>query len=150
MLGEDFVVEECLVRTFVDDFTDALHSVMAVCHAEDYDAAFRLDFYFQWDEMHLAVFDYEYDGGKGAVTSIDVRIGTHPAMALVGEWEAGLLEHVATAALSADESVAILDQLIDGSDQLIYGIEGRHTRRVSLPEDVVSVVDEFLDRLNPE
>ena len=150
VLGEDYVAGECMVRTFVDDFTDELNSVVTLCSSEDQEAAFRLDFYFESDAMLLTAFDYEHDGEEGDATAIDVRIGTHTAMEFLGEWEPGLLEHVVSAALSDDEMIAILDQLIDGSDQFIYRIEGGRTRRVPLPEDMFSILEEFANRLNPD
>ena len=150
VLGEDYSAGGCVVRTFVDDFTDELHSVITVCHSEGYEATFRLDFYFQSEAMLLSVFEYAHDGEEGTVTAMDVRIGAHPAMEFAGEWQSGVLEHAVTAVLSKDKSFAILDQLIDGSERLIYRIGKGHTRRVPLPEDMVGVVEEFANRMNPE
>ncbi len=150
VFGEDYVDGECVVRTFVDDFTDELNSVITLCSSEDQEAAFRLDFYFESDAMLLTVFDYEHDAENGDATALDVRIGTNTAMEFLGEWEPGLLEHVVSAVLSDDEMIAILDQLIDGSDQFIYRIEGGRTRRVPLPEDMFSILENFANRLNPD
>ena len=100
--------------------------------------------------MLLSVFEYAHDGEEGTVTAMDVRIGAHPAMKFAGEWQSGVLEHAVTAVLSKDTSFAILDQLIDGSERLIYRIGKGHTRRVPLPQDMVGVVEEFANRMNPE
>lgn len=150
VLGEDYVAGPCVVRTFVDDFTDELHSVITVCHSEGYEDTFRLDYYFQFDALLLSVYDYERDGEAGDVTSLDVRISGHPAMEFAAEWQSGLFEHAVTAVLSKDRSDELLDQLIDGSDRLIYRIGMGRTQRVPLPEDMVSVVQEFTGRMKGE
>jgi len=146
VLGDDYELENCVVRTFADDFTDELHSVMVICHESD--AAFRVDFYFKSDNIELTVFDEEYEVEAGSVASIDVRVGKNVAMIFEGVWEVDLLEDAASIALSYEEALLILDQLIDGSDQLIYRIENGHTRRVPIPENMTSALEEFLNRVD--
>ena len=87
--GEDFIVGHCMVRSFADDFTDALHSVILQCTSETRGGAARAVVWLESGNLAFELFDKEreYDiPSDGENVSVAIRVDQHPAVELSGKW----------------------------------------------------------------
>ena len=71
---------------------------------------------------------------------VDVRVGSNPAFRVEAVFEDDGLARTATiVGLSTEALVAFLQQLVDGSDRVIYRLEGRGIYRVDIPDRMIDL-----------
>ena len=145
---EDLLVDNCLVGSDFDEFTDELHGVSLVCAGQEFSEAFFLVYHVKDerpddDDPRFAVMflDMEYDGGPGIV-KVDYRIGDNEAGWLAVEWGAPP-QDVGYHRLAEDELSKIRDELRGAPDRFVYQVGGTAIRRVPLPDNFGEVLSEF-------
>ena len=143
--GEDLIVGRCMVRSFADDFTDALHSVILECTSETRGGAARAVVWFESGNLAFEFFDKEreYDiPSNGENVSVAIRVDQHPAVELSGKW------FTRDKLARTEFANSINYNVLGDAEAMIYRIGPNGVvHRIVLPDELAMAAEEFGKRI---
>ena len=152
---EDLAIQNCLVRSIIDSFTDEVTDIMLACNdigEDDFDSSiFRIDYYPRYEVFEISVFDYAQgvnrviDPGKLYPEAV-FRLDEGQAQRLT---EGGYSPNVGMIQMIfEDGDYSDLLAEISSAQRIRYRVNrGGDVRGVPLPDGISDLVAEFVRRI---
>lgn len=152
---EDLVIENCILRSFVDDFADQVTDILFSCEQigenDNESSIFRIDYYPRHRIFEITVFDLEQatlratDSGQLYPEGI-FRLDERPAQRLIEGRFSPRVGMVQMLLEGGDYPALFAD--IGSSDIVRYRVNRRgNIKQVEFPDNVSQIISEFVRRI---
>ena len=145
---KDLQHENCIVKTFVDEFTDRMTHTVLACSAVAQGAIARVEYTHSDGGWYITFFDEgrQYDvPDDQAPVQIAFRIDDHPAHTVDGVWFARYEQAIAV--LDERLSKLISERILDGPARLIFRVgSAGEIKRIAIPEGIDRLIVELFRR----